>query len=62
MIELFFLVLGIAFSALVYSVSIRPAAIPPAKKLLYVVLSAIGIAGMMFLFGIMAAFVAGGMK
>lgn len=62
MIEAVFLLMGIAFSALVYHISIRPANLSAGRKALYFILSAIGIAGMMFLFGIMAAFVMNGMK
>lgn len=62
MIETVFLILGVAFSALVYHISIRPANISAGRKALYLILSAIGIAGMMFLFGIMTAFVMNGMQ
>ena len=62
MIEVVFLILGVAFSALVYYLSIRPANISAARKILYFLLSLIGIAGMLFLFGIMAAFVLNGMR
>lgn len=62
MIEGVFLVLGIGFSALVYFRSIRTADLSPARKAGYFFLSLIGIAGMLFLFGIMASYVLNGMK
>ncbi len=48
--------LGIAFSALVYYRTIRPAALSAGTKALYFLLSLIGITGMVFLFGIMVSF------
>ncbi len=62
MIETVFFALGIGFSALVYYLSIGPAKIPRSRKAAYALLSFIGIAGMLFLFGIMASFVLNRMK
>jgi hypothetical protein len=62
MIEAVFFILGVGFSVLVYYHSLRPASISPGKKAVYFLLSLVGIAGMLFLFGIMASFVMNGMK
>lgn len=62
MIETTAFFLGIGFSVLVYFRSIRPMPVTPGRKALYFLLSLIGIAGMLFLFGIMASFVLSGMK
>lgn len=62
MIETVAFILGIGFSVLVYYRSIRPAPISTGRKLLYFLLSLIGIAGMLFLFGIMASFMLSGRK
>lgn len=57
MIETAAFLVGIGFSVLVYYRSIRPAPVSAGRKLLYFLLSLIGIAGMLFLFGVMASFV-----
>lgn len=62
MIEAVSFALGAGFSFLVYYLSIRPLPVPASRKVLYFLLSFIGIAGMLFLFGIMASFVMSGMK
>jgi hypothetical protein len=62
MIEGVFFILGAGFSVLVYYLSIRPANVSPGRKAVYFLLSLVGIAGMIFLFGIMASFVINGMK
>lgn len=62
MIETVAFFLGIGFSVLVYYRSIRLAPVSAGRKLIYFILSLTGIAGMLFLFGIMASFVLSGMK
>ena len=62
MIETAALFLGIGFSVLVYYRTIRPAPLSAGRKFLYFLLSLTGIAGMLFLFGIMAAFMLSGRK
>ncbi len=55
MIETLFLFIGLGFSVFVYFRSIRPRKDSAAKKTLYVLLTLIGITGIVFLVGVMVA-------
>jgi hypothetical protein len=55
MIEIISFLLGLGFSLLVYSLSIRPLDIPWPKKILYSLFTFIGITGMVFLIGVVIA-------
>jgi hypothetical protein len=55
MIELASFLLGFGFSILVYVRSIRTAALSPALKALYFVITLIGITGTIFLSGVLIA-------
>jgi hypothetical protein len=55
MLETIFFFLGMGFSFLVYFLSIKSHNQSPARKLLYFVLTFIGITGTLFLFGVLAA-------
>ena len=55
MIETFCLLFGLGFSVLVYFRSIRPTNYSRPKKAFYFLFSLIGIAGTLFLFGILVA-------
>ncbi len=56
MIETVSFILGLGFSILVYFRTIRPADLAPAEKAFYFLISLIGIAGTLFLIGVMITF------
>jgi hypothetical protein len=55
MIETVFFLLGLGFSFFVYLLSIRPLDQPRFRKLIYFILTLIGITGTLFLFGVLTA-------
>ena len=57
MIETLSLLFGLGFSVLVYFRSIKPGALPTARKALYTIISTIGITGMVWLSGVLIAHV-----
>ncbi len=62
MIEITFLLFGLAFSIMVYYLSIRPRDLRPAVKALYFSITAFGITGMLFLIGIMISHALSGFR
>ena len=56
MIETVFFLLGLGFSFFVYLLSIRPLDQPRFRKLIYFILTLIGITGTLFLFGVLTAY------
>lgn len=55
MIETLFFFFGLGFSVLVSARSIAPGDHPPVRKMLYMILSTIGITGMVWLCGVLIA-------
>lgn len=55
MIETLFFFFGLGFSVLVYIRSIDPSNHPPLRKMIYTILSTIGITGMVWLCGVLIA-------
>jgi len=55
MIETFSFLFGFGFSVLVYFRSIHSANYPPARKVIYTIISSVGITGMVWLSGVLIA-------